>query len=68
MRKYRYPVWDYLGNETYREITEQEIINNFWAYWSQQIISQHGKYSPLLTKERCIESWCTENYAHEIDP
>jgi len=46
-------------------MTEEEILENEWFWWKERMEKKYGKDSPLITEERCIADWCTENWAEE---
>ena len=47
------------------EITEQEILDRYWDFWSEQVIKVRGPDFPHLNKETCIEDWVVSNWAWE---
>ena len=46
------------------EITDEQIINEYFTYWSQQMILA-GKVDEI-NLENCIQDWVTVNYAWEV--
>ena len=71
MKKYRYnePEYDKQGNmldSDPKEITEEQILSEYWDYWSGQMIKKYGKDHHLITKQNCIEDWIIVNWAWEV--
>lgn len=50
---------------TVTEITEEEILKDFWDYWYAKMITKYGEDDELITKENCIEDWCVIHWAWE---
>lgn len=46
-------------------ISEQEILDFYWEYWSSGM-EKLGK-NHLITKENCIEDFCIVHYSSEIN-
>lgn len=58
--------WTYIspgenGGVVYTTMTEQEIIDRFFPYWSEQM-ERVGK-ADLISKEACIEDWIVVHWA-----
>jgi hypothetical protein len=45
--------------------TAREILEEYWGFWSEQM-KNRGK-DDLITFENCINDYCTENWAWEVD-
>lgn len=52
-------------NDWVAEITEEQILNQYWDYWSQRMIEKFGEGHYLIQPEKCIEDWCIVNWAWE---
>ena len=48
-----------------REVTDDEILEEDWDWWSSLMEEKYGKGSSKITKENCIQDWVTDNYAWE---
>lgn len=62
MKTYTY--WEY-GEIGPREITEDQIIEQYWPFWSEKMKEIHGENSPLITRANCIDDWAVVNWAVE---
>jgi hypothetical protein len=49
------------------EYSEQDILDCYWAYWSERMKAMFGEGSTLITPERCIEDWVVVNWAWQDD-
>jgi hypothetical protein len=65
MKAYEICYPDEEGNNVVEVLTEDEIINTYWEYWKGRMESV-GRHH-LITRERCIEDWCTIHWAMEIN-
>jgi hypothetical protein len=45
-------------------LTEQEIIDQYYHYWSTKTLLNCP--DEPITRERCIEDWCIVHWATEI--
>ena len=66
--KYKYYEPDTLPDGTYIGdieivMTEDEIINFYWDYWSKRMKEKYGENHHLITRERCIEDFVIVNWA-----
>lgn len=64
---YNDPIYDgctLIGNEV-REVTDDEIIRDYWDWWVFKMEEKYGKGSPLVCRETCIEDWVAVNWAWE---
>jgi hypothetical protein len=48
-----------------QEITEGEILKEFWPWWYQKMVDKYGEGHELITEQNCIEDWCTIHWAWE---
>ena len=62
MKKYIYEEPDKDGNNIKVIKTEEEILENYWKYWSS-IMERLNKHSEI-TKENCILDWCVVHWAY----
>ena len=67
---YNEPVFDEQGkliNNVTVKKTEQEVLNEYWLFWKDQVIRVHGEDSDLITEENCIQDWVVVNWAWEYE-
>ena len=69
MRTFQYNEYGDTGgnfpiNEWVVTKTEQQILDVYFPYWKSRMIKA-GK-EDLISEERCIEDWCSVNWAWEI--
>jgi hypothetical protein len=64
MKLYEIAYPDELGNEIVEVLTEDEIINQYYTYWSMKMIQNCP--GAAITRERCIEDWCVVHWATEV--
>lgn len=68
MKTYLYndPIWnDYgevIGNQVI-EITEEEILKQYWNWWCTAMIKKYGLCYSGITKQNCIDDWVMVNWA-----
>ena len=65
MKVYLFNDWDENDNPLIKEITEDEILEDYWSYWSDKMIKKFGYGHELITKENCIDDWIVVNWAWE---
>ena len=53
-----------VGSEVF-EITEEEILDKYWQFWSSKIIEKYGEDNPIMTRDNCIDDWVVANWAWE---
>lgn len=53
-----------IGNDII-EVTEDDIINLYWNFWSGKMISKYGEGHELISRENCIEDFIVVNWAWE---
>lgn len=46
--------------------TEQEILEDYWKFWSDKMEQKFGAGHKLITKQNCIEDWVTTHWAVEV--
>jgi len=47
------------------EMTEEQILSEYWAWWSMSMANKFGSNSDLITKQNCIEDWVVVHWAWE---
>ena len=47
------------------EITEEEIIAEYFPYWKTAMVKKFGEGHELITHENCIEDWVVVHWAWE---
>jgi hypothetical protein len=47
------------------EYTEEQIIEEYWDFWSSKMMKKYGVGHKLITRENCIEDWLAVNWAIE---
>ena len=67
MRTYLFNDWDENDNHVIREITEDEILEDYWNYWNERMVKKFGYGHELITKDNCINDWIVVNWAWEKD-
>lgn len=64
---YNDPVFDgvtLIGNDVI-EVTEEQIIDDYWPWWYRSMVEKFGPGHHLITEENCIEDWVSANWAWE---
>lgn len=64
MRKFTFIEPDESGNPVQHEMTEKEVLDYYFEYWSGQM-KKVGK-EDMISEERCIEDFCVVHWASEI--
>ncbi len=64
MKLYEIAYPDENNNDIVEILTEDEIIEQYYTYWSTKMI-QNCPGEPI-TRERCIEDWCIVHWATEV--
>jgi hypothetical protein len=65
MKYYSYVVSDDDIEITKLVYSEKEILDEFWVHWSTEM--KGNGYSQLISKEACIDDWCTVHWATRED-
>lgn len=47
------------------EITDDQIIREYFPYWKNQMIKKFGFDHELITIKNCIDDWIVVNWAWE---
>ena len=51
------------GHDKPVEITDDQIMYEYYPYWEEKMIKKFGIGHELITKENCIEDWCVVHWA-----
>ncbi len=66
MKKYKFiqPA----GDDQVEEIifNEEEIVKDYWEFWSRKMIEKYGQGHELITETNCIDGWCVTHWAVEV--
>ena len=66
MKTYRYNEYSEESNHNLViEMTEKDILNEYWEFWSRKMIEKYGEGHELITEENCIDDWVVVNWAWE---
>jgi hypothetical protein len=47
-------------------LTEDQIIEEYWEFWSRKMTEKYGSDHEFITTENCIEDWCVSHWAVEV--
>lgn len=66
MKKYKYVEPD--ENDQVKEVilTEDDILKEYWEFWSRKMAEIHGSDHEWITPENCIEDWLQVHWATEV--
>ena len=66
MKSYRYVEPD--ENDQVKEVilTEEDILKEYWEFWSRKMAEKFGPNHELITTENCIEDWLVSHWATEV--
>lgn len=66
MKKYKYVEPD--ENDQVKEVvlTEDEIIKEYWEFWSRKMTEKFGPDHEDITTENCIFDWLVSHWAVEV--
>jgi len=66
MKKYKFiqPA----GNDQVEEVilNEEEILKDYWEFWSRKMIEKYGLGHELITSSNCVDDWCVTHWAMEV--
>ncbi len=65
MRKFGFYEYDNMDDYDYIILTEDEIIDSYWDYWTTQM-KKVGK-EDKINKENCIIDFCVIHWAQEVE-
>jgi len=49
--------WRYVDQLGYHTLTEEEIIDFYWVFWSSKMTSKYGESHPEISESNCIKDW-----------
>lgn len=61
MKVYRY----YIDTNESVEVTDQQILYDYWQYWEPKMVEKYGENSEKITHENCINDWVMQHGAVE---
>ena len=64
MKLYEIAYPDEENNDIVEILTEEEILSQYYPYWVERMTAVGKQH--LISKELCIEDWCTIHWALEI--
>lgn len=47
-------------------MTEQDIIDQHWEFWSRKHGEMYGVLHPDINRENCLRDWCSSHSVIEI--
>jgi hypothetical protein len=50
-----------------RSYSREDLIQDFWPWWSKKMTERYGENSLIITHDNCIADWLVVNYGHEIE-
>jgi hypothetical protein len=65
---YNEPIFNekgYLVDSKVIEITEKEILDQYWDSWKSRMIQKFGLCHKDITQENCIDEWVVVHWAWE---
>ena len=66
MRKFKYVEPDEEDQVKEVILTEDDIIKEYWEFWSRKMSEKYGEDHEFITSENCIEDWCTSHWVLEV--
>lgn len=66
MKRYKYVEPD--ENDQVKEVilTEEDILNEYWEFWSRKMAEKFGNDHEDITEKNCIEDWLSAHWAVEV--
>ena len=66
MKRYKYVEPD--ENDQVKEVvlTEEDILNEYWEFWSRKMAEKFGNDHEDITEKNCISDWLTVHWAVEV--
>lgn len=55
----------YIDEFSVKEITEQQILDQYWDTWKELIEKKNGSNHFLTIPDVCIDDWVTINVSYE---
>lgn len=56
---------DCLGKDEPVEITEEQILEEYWDFWKARMDKKYGPNHHLTTQRNCVTDWLVTNWAWE---
>lgn len=53
------------GSNHHVEMSEDEIIKEYWTYWSNAM-ALRGRHKCKITRQSCIDDWVITNWAYNV--
>lgn len=55
------------GIPIYETLSEDEILEQYWDYWSGRMIEKYGEeeFQKNWSKQDCIDDWCILHWSWE---
>lgn len=66
MKKYRYVEPDENDQVKVVIMTEQDILNEYWEFWSRKMAEKFGPDHEDITEKNCLEDWLVVHWATEV--
>ena len=66
MRRYQFNEYSEETSNLVVEMTEEEILEQYWPFWSKKMEEKYGPSHELITTENCIEDWMVTHLAWEV--
>lgn len=66
MKIYRHHWGDDVSPNRSADLTEDQVIEEYWETWVKLMIKRHGPKCNHITRENCIDDWIIANYAYEV--
>lgn len=69
MKYYSVAYPDEDGNDVVETLSEQDILDEYWEYWSSRMIKKYGQeyFDTTFSVKECIEDWIVVHWAWESD-
>lgn len=66
MKRYKYVEPD--ENDQVKEVilTEDDILKEYWEFWSRKMSEKYGSDHEQITEKNCIEDWLVTHWATEV--
>ena len=68
MRYYSFNEQDDKGNDVVQTMSEDEIREEYYGFWKQQMIKKYGEeeFNKTWSFEDCLDDWVVVNWAWEV--
>jgi hypothetical protein len=66
LRKFKYVEPD--EDDQVKEVilTEEDIMAEYWEFWSRKMAEKFGEDHELITQQNCLEDWLVSHWAFEV--